>query len=196
MALTKLLENIKGLGRVCGDKRMVSENVEMRFCESDEFIKRAIHEWAHGDPYFRRVSPSMVSGLNNSTAKTMLVVFRRPGLDCYFGYPECRTTVLTRLGITGGDNAGYGVQIRAAHMMYLADAGFEFMGILVAQDILDYNKSVNRPPETRNFAVDKSLIGKVVNQVEHVGFKVDPLWGGENKWLLVPKTHFQPKAGD
>lgn len=186
MATTKLLECINNLARVTEDTPP-----ELRFCDPDTFITRAIQEWVESDPYFRKPSPGLVSGLANSNAKTLLVVFRKPGLDCYFGYPECRTTVLSRLGIDGGDNSGYAVQINAAHMMFLAAGGFEFKGIFVAQDILDYNKSINRAPETRTFAVDKSLLGPVVKTVEHIGFKVERVWGGENKYLLVPKIHFQ-----
>jgi hypothetical protein len=193
MAESAIAKLIRETGKPIGDQRSGHGG---EFVSPNQFIENVLVDWMEDDVFYRRHSKTLARDLNNAREKTSLVIFKKQGLDAYFGYVECRTQLMSRLNLGQSIAGAYSTQLRAALMMFLASEGLEFVGVYHAQSIFNYNHSVNHPPQTRNFSVDKSLIGKTIRQIEHVGFHMDPHTWGENKWCLIPKALFSADGGE
>ncbi|MNY60510.1 hypothetical protein D3C86_1970740 [compost metagenome] len=106
-------------------------------------------------------------------------------MNCYFGYPESRSAIMNQM-----DLRNYSAEITAAVMIVLSRAGFEYLGVFQAQQVIDYRYGEKGDaPQTKSFSVDKSLVGKVIRQPEHVGFAMNPESWGPEMYLLVPRNN-------
>ncbi|MCO6704766.1 hypothetical protein [Streptomyces sp. CHB9.2] len=186
--MQKLSQKVVELAQMHGDFR---DYKGMEPFDPNQFINNVILDWAADDVFFRGFDRHFLESIRHPDLETNLVVFKKEGMNCYFGYPESRSAIMNQM-----DLRNYSAEITAAMMIVVSRAGFEFLGVFKAQHIIDYRfGSDGSSPETKRLSVDKSMVGKVIRQVEHVGFTLKPEAWGQNMPLLVPQDNlFMPEA--
>lgn len=155
------------------------------------FITNAIREWAESDVFFRGADLSFAQRLNEFrlAEEVELVLFKKPGIDCFFGYPEARTPIMNQLGLSV--MGAYRAEMTASIMYFLAVEGYEFIGYFKANQLIDYSQTQDGSPITKAIAIHKSHEGKVVRRRDHIGFKMTRGFG-DDIMMLVPRDCLVP----
>lgn len=186
--MQKLSQKVVELAQMHGDCR---DYKGMEPFDPNQFINNVILDWAADDVFFRGFDRSFLQALNMPNEITNLAIFKKEGMNCYFGYPESRSAIMNQM-----DLRNYSAEITAAVMIVLSRAGFEYLGVFEAQRIIDYRYGdKGNSPLTKSFSVDKSLVGKVIARQEHVGFAMNPESWGHDMYLLIPRDNLiMPEA--
>lgn len=186
--MQKLSQKVVELAQMHGDFR---DYKGMEPFDPNQFINNVILDWAADDVFFRGYDRSFLYAMNDLNEDTQLAIFKKEGLNCYFGYPESRSPIMNQM-----DLRNYTAEITAAVMIVVSRAGFEYLGSFRAQDLIDYfHGDKQRVAETKSFEVDRSLVGKVIKRVQHVGFAMKSESWGPDMYLLVPRDNLiMPEA--
>jgi hypothetical protein len=180
--MQKLSQKVVELARLGGDHR---DYKGMEPFDPNQFVNNVILDWAADDVFFRGFDRSFLQAMNMPGEVTNLTVFKKEGMNCYFGYPESRSAIMNQL-----DLRNYNAEITAAVMIVLSRAGFEYLGVFEAQQIVDYRYGEKgNSPQTKSFSVDKSMVGKIIRRQEHIGFAMNPESWGHDMYLLVPRDN-------
>lgn len=178
--MKSIIQQVNELSTPIGDDRGFSIKLE-------DFVERVIGAWMEDDIFFRGFDREFAPMLHDPrVGDANLVVFKKEGMNCFFGYPECRTQLMLRLGLNGNAHR-YTTEIQAAIMIFLARYGFEYVGTFTVKDIVDYDALNHGRPDTRNLSVHKSMLGRVIKDIDHVGFRLRERQWGRDMYLLVPK---------
>lgn len=148
----------------------------------DELIRDAIVKWGQGDLFFRSEIRGLATKLNFEEKDVNLCVFRQPNTDHFFAFPENRSVLLNRLGISGDDNGGYDAHIRAELIQALDEEGFEYLG--THKPALDWRTLGNIRVTTKSFTIDQARLGKILKVRNYIGFKM-----ASGHWCLVPQNN-------